>query len=249
MKQLPPSGAQAQPIHGPTLVAIPQWSTELSTSSLSAEDRTNLAQISTIVHFRRGDIIHTDDRVNAIFSVITGVAKSFNNLENGDVHVTGFFFQDDFIGMMAERGMFTESASAITEVSAYKIPVPALERVIQSNPSLSLQIMTKIFHHMRDIQRHAYLLNKKSARAKVGFFLKMMLIQQAIRERRSHDVFLPMARTDIASYIGISPEAVSRALRDLAMMGAIAFRDRHHAVITNSVVLDQVAADLRPPRR
>ena len=248
MTQLPSSGHEAQPIDGPTLVAIPQWSTELPTSSLSAEDRANLAQISTIVHFRRGDLIHGEDRANAIFIIINGAAKSFKIFENRHMHVTGFLFNDDFVGM-AERGMFIESASAITEVSAYRIPVIALERIILSNPSFSFQIMTKISHRMRDLQRHSYLLNKKSARAKVAFFLKMMVIQQAIREGCAHDVYLPMARTDIAAYIGISPEAVSRALRELAMMGAIAFRDRHHAVITNSVVLDQVAADLHPARR
>ena len=248
MQQHPPSGPHAQPFDGPTLVAIPSWSTEPLTTSLSAEDRTNLAQISTVVHFRRGDLIHGEERANAIYIVITGAAKSFKILESGHTHITGFLFRDDFIGM-AERGVFIETASAITEVSAHRIPIAALERLILNNPSLSFQIVTKILHRMRDLQRHAYLLNMKSARARIGYFLKMMIIQQAVREGCTPEIYLPMARTDIATYIGISPEAVSRALRELAMMGAIAFFDRHHAVITNSVVLDQVAAELFPRRR
>jgi len=248
MKQFPPSGPPVQPTDGPTLVAIPQWSTEPPTTSLSVEDRANLAQISTIVHFRRGDVIHGEERVNAIFIIIAGVAKSWKILENGHTHITGFFFSDEFIGM-AERGKFIESATAITEVSAYRVPVIALERVILNNPFLSFQMMAKILHRMRDLQRRVYLLSKKSARAKIGYFLKIMTIQQSVHDDCAQRLYLPMARIDIATYIGISPEAVSRGLRELAITGAIAFPDRHHVEITDPALLDQIAADLRSSRR
>jgi len=58
-----------------------------------------------------------------------------------------------------------------------------------------------------------------------------------------------MARIDIATYIGISPEAVSRGLRELAITGAIAFPDRHPVEIPDPALLDQIAADLRSSRR
>ena len=62
-------------------------------------------------------MIYGEERASAIFIIITGVAKSFQNSENGHTHVTGFYFSDEFIGM-AERGVFIENSSAITDVSA-----------------------------------------------------------------------------------------------------------------------------------
>jgi hypothetical protein len=80
---------------------------------------------------------------------------------------------------------------------------------------------------------HAVLLSEQRALGKVGLFLQMLETHQAARGESTGEVYLQMTRRDIASYAGITPEAVTRSLQDLVGRGAIAFRDRRHVQIVN----------------
>jgi CRP-like cAMP-binding protein len=57
-----------------------------------------------------------------------------------------------------------------------------------------------------------------------------------------------MIRSDIAAYVGISPEAVSRSFRDLVVHGAITFRDRRHVKIIDRAQLESVITEADPIR-
>jgi hypothetical protein len=56
-------------------------------------------------------------------------------------------------------------------------------------------------------------------------------------------LYLPMTRVDIGSYLGVSPEAVTRGFGDLVSCGAISFRDRRHLTIIDPAKLEAVIAD------
>ena len=68
----------------------------------------------------------------------------------------------------------------------------------------------------------------------------MLETHQAARGQSTGEVYLPMTRSDIGAYVAISPEAVSRSLRDLISRGAITFRDRRHVKIIDRAQLEAV---------
>ena len=84
--------------------------------------------------------------------------------------------------------------------------------------------------------------------AKVGLFLQMLETHQADRDEGMGEVYLQMTRQDIAAYIGISPEAVTRSLRNLVNRGAITLSDRRHVQIIDRQRLEAAIAELRVTR-
>jgi hypothetical protein len=113
------------PRRGPSIMVPALWTAgENSGRPLTAEEQALLAVISTIVRFRRGERIYAEgDRADAVFNVITGVAKSYRTLPNGRQHIVGFLFADDLIGL-AQNGSYVNSAEAVTAATLYRIPTP-----------------------------------------------------------------------------------------------------------------------------
>jgi CRP/FNR family transcriptional regulator len=233
------------PIRGPSLLATPLWSSDPARIALTDDLRVRLSLISTIVRYKKGEIINREDsRADAVFSIISGAAKSCKTLPNNEQHVAGFLFPHD-IFEFAEHGRYMHSTFAITDVVLYRLPVTLLEATMRQDPGLEFQFIVKVCHHLRDVQRHAYFLSKRSAIAQAAFFIQIMADRQTARGDESDEIYLPMTRSDIAAYVGLSAEAASRAFRDLMRRGAVAFPDRHHATISNRTMLDQIAADRR----
>ena len=74
-------------------------------------------------------------------------------------------------------------------------------------------------------------------------FLQMLAQYQSARGDSVAELYMPMNRSDIGAYVGISPEAVSRSFRILADRGLVAFRDRRHVKIVDHAGFDKLASD------
>src|SRR6516162_149349 len=237
------------PRRGPTIMVPALWASgENSGRPLTAEEQALLAVISTVVRFRRGERIYAEgDRADAVFNIITGVVKSCQTLPDGRQHIAGFLFADDLIGL-AQNGVYVNSAEAVTAASLYRIPRAPLEARLRNYPDLDFQVISKLCHELREAQRHAVLLSEQHAIAKVGLFLQMLETHQAARGESAGEVYLQMTRRDIAAYVAITPEAVTRSLRELVRRGAIAFRDRRHVQIINRARLEAAISKTRASR-
>ncbi len=228
---------------GPSIIAPALW-TSGAGYPLNAEERALLAVIATVVRFRKGETIYeAGDHADAVFNIITGVVKSYRDLPDEKQHIVGFLFPDDLVGL-AESGKYVNSAEAVTAVTLYRIPTRVLEPRLRRNPNLDFQVIAKLCHELREAQRHAFLLSKQRAVARMGLFIQMLETYQDGQEQVTQEVYLPMTRSDIGAYVGISPEAVSRSFRDLVSRGAITFRDRRHLKIIDRAQLEAVIAEI-----
>ena len=105
-------------------------------------------------------------------------------------------------------------------------------------PHLDFAVISKICHDLREAQHHAFLLSKQRAIEKMGLFLQLLETHEAVHGISAGEVYLPMSRSDIGAYAGISPEAVSRSLRDLINRGVVSVRDRRHIKIIDRQQLE-----------
>jgi CRP-like cAMP-binding protein len=227
---------------GPNIVAPAPWTQGANAGRpLTAEELMSVASISTVVRYKKGEKIYQEgNRANAVFNIITGVVKSYRTLPETSRHIVGFLFCADLLGL-AEAGKYVNSAEAVTAVTAYKIPTNLLETRLREEPGLDFQVISKLCHELREAQRHASLLGRKHAVAKVGLFLQMLGTHQTSSES-SGEMYLPMTRQDIGAYLGISPETVSRSLRELVFRGAITCKDRRHIQIVDPAQLNAAIA-------
>jgi CRP-like cAMP-binding protein len=214
---------------------------------LIAESRAMLATVAAIVRFKKGETIYRNgENATAVFNIITGFVTCYRLLPERKKHIVGFAFAHDLIGL-PQNGTYVNTAEAATAVTLYKISGPALEARLRRHADLDFQVIGKLCRDLREAQDHALLLSKRRAAARLGLFLLMLEARQACEGATGGEVFLPMRRSDVGSYVGISAEAVTRTLRELTRHGVIAFRDRRHVRIVDRGLLEMIAQETWHP--
>jgi len=232
------------PVHGPSIAAVALWdsSDRKRTQLFSHEERAQLSLIASIVRFKKGNqIYHQADQAGAVFNIISGVVKTYRTMPDKAEHITAFLFADDLFGL-TEEGRYVNSAKAVTAVTAYRIPIAALEARLRKDATLEFHVICKLCHQLRETQRHAVLLGRRNALAKVATFIQMLEQVQAAGDESTRELNLPMSRSDIADYVGMSLETVSRSLRTLERRRIVDFRGRHQARILDHRQLETLAA-------
>ena len=176
--------------------------------------------MSSIVRFKKGEIIYQEgDPANAVFNLNTGVVTAYRKAPDGSKHVVAFLLADDVFGLSAE-GLYANSTRALTAVTAYRLPVTALRSRLTKDAQLEFHVMCKLCQELRQAQRHAFLLSQRSAVTKLAMFLQLFEQLQIAKGEPAAEIHLPMVRSDIGEYIGMTLAAVSRAFRTLTTPAA-----------------------------
>jgi CRP/FNR family transcriptional regulator, anaerobic regulatory protein len=233
--------------HGPRIRALDPWAPSAGRMHqlLSDEERARLAVMSSVVRFKKGEIIYREgDPAAAVFNINTGVVTAYKEARDGREHIVAFLLSDDLFGL-SEEGRYANSTKAITAVSAYRLPVTALRRRLSKDAELEFHVICKLCQELRQAQRHAFLLSEKRAVTKVAMFLQFIEQLQMAKAEQTAEIYLPMDRSDIGEYIGTTLSAVSRAFRTLTTRGVIKVRDRVHVRIVDRDAFDNIAGD--PP--
>jgi len=231
------------PIGGPSIMIPPLWTRgDLPGHLLTEGERALLAAIATVARFKKGEIIHKEgDHDDAVFNIIAGVVRIYTDLSDHRKQIVGFRFSND-IALIAKNGYYVNSMEAVTPVTLYRIPTNFLEILLRQHAQLAFKILGKLCHDLHLAQDHVLLLGKRHAVARIGLFLQMLEARQGLSDTNNNELYLPMTRLDIGSFIGISAEAVSRSFRDLARRGAIRFRNHRHVKIVDRARLEAAIA-------
>lgn len=220
--KLPPSVGEAEAAGSPAIRAIPMRDGDGEAHQLlSAAERDELAQIASIRHVDAGArLFDTGAPARAIFNIISGVAKVSEILADGSQATVAFFFAQDLLGMF-EHDRYVYTATAVTPLTVYCLPTDALERLLRREPSLELHFLCKLSHELRAEQRLAIALGRYGATRKLALFLDFLNRHPEMHTGRTELITIPMTRADIADYVGLATESVSRALHGLQREGII----------------------------
>jgi CRP-like cAMP-binding protein len=225
----------------PAIHAVDPWvPSNPSHQLLSNDERAHLATIASIVRFKKGERIFSEGEPRKmIFNIISGVVKAYNTSKTGSEHIAAFLYPEDMVGL-SEEGKYTNSAKALTSVTAYALPAQAFQRRLSKDTDLDAEVITKLARRLRQAQRHALLLAQRHALSRLATFLQM---QEHVQSRAgpATEIYLPMDRSDIADYVGMSLAAVSRGFRALAEGGIIKCRDRRHVKIIDRRTFENLA--------
>ena len=228
---------------GPTISAVEPWAS--SAGQIRQLLRARLTVMSSIVRFKKREVIYLEgDAAERVFNINTGVVEGYKVAPDGREHITAFLFADDLFGLSAE-GRYTNSAKAITDVTAYRLPVTTLRSHLSKNAELDFHVICKLCEELRQAQRHAFLLSERRAATKLAMFLQLIEQIHIAKGQQIAEIPLPMGRSDIGRYAGMTLEAVSRAFRSLTTRGIIKLRDRGHVRIVDRDAFDKIAGD--PP--
>jgi len=175
-----------------------------------------------------------------LFNVTEGTVKIYKMMADGRRQVTGFLFPGDFLGLVRSES-YAYSAETVTDATLCRFPRSRLEALLEELPNLEQRLLGMASDELAAAQDQMLLLGRKSARERVASFL-LMLSKVAGRQGHSGSpVAIPMSRADIADYLGLTIETVSRTLTQFSLRRLIHLLDDRQVQLVDPAALYEVA--------
>lgn len=181
----------------------------------------------------RGDHLYrAGQSLGSLFVAREGAFKTVATDVDGDEQVVGFHLPGELMGLDAMgSGRHACDAEALTQATVCEIPLGKLEDVCRQLPGLQHQLLRIIGQGINRDQSHLEMLGRKQAHERVALFLHGLSERYRLLGLPGDMFTLPMSREDIASYLGLVIETVSRTLTKLQDDGIIAVRGRQLKVL------------------
>ena len=161
------------------------------------------------------------DPADAVFTVTTGALRLSKLLSDGRRQIAGFLYPGDFLGLTVEDvHLFT--AEAVVPSGLCRFSRSRFQRFLETHPHMERKLFAVAAHELAAARLQVVLLGRKTATEKVVSFLLSLASRCRKHGRLADCVELPMTRTDIADYLGVTIETLSRSITDLERSGLIA---------------------------
>lgn len=189
--------------------------------SLEAEDLAGLDALAERMTFAAGaTLVRQGDEARHVFNVSSGSVRVYKLLPDGRRQITGFLFAGDFLGLATgERSAF--SVEAVEDTTVCRFSKAEYQALIRERPRLESALLQRASHELEAAQNQMLLLGRKTARERLASFLLELPDLDPLRPSTHGRVRLPMTRSEIADYLGVTIETVSRELTRLKSLGLI----------------------------
>ncbi len=218
--------------------------------ALSDEELYQLNAIARHTSVAPGSVIFRAQEETEFFaSIVSGAVKLSKSLPDGRQQIVGLQFAPDFLGRTygAENPYFAE---AVTEVKLCQFPRDGYEKLLKEFPALEQRLFTDTLQELDAARDWMLLLGRKTAREKVASFLLMLARRagdlgcQHLDTRAVVHIELPMTRTDISDYLGLTIETVSRQMTRLKSQKIIDMVNSRTVAVADINLLEEIAESL-----
>ena len=183
---------------------------------------------------RNTEIFGEDEHADYVYKIISGSVRTYKILSDGRRQIGGFYLPGDIFGMqLADEHAF--SAEAITDTKVLVVKRSALTALAGRDAAVGRELFNLTSRELRRMQDRILLLIK-SAQERVASFL----LEMAERACAGNTVELPMSRQDIADYLGLTIETVSRTLTGLEGTAAIEVLTSRRIALRNRAALSRL---------
>ncbi|MCR9126990.1 MAG: helix-turn-helix domain-containing protein [Rhodobacteraceae bacterium] len=186
-----------------------------------------------------GYLYFEGDTAQNLFVIEKGVVRLTRVLEDGRRQVIAFGYPGDVIGFAAQ-GRYHTDCDALTDTRLLPFHRAALEDGA-GDPDLKAMLLKAALREISSMQDHFMMLGRKSAAERVASFLNALSARAVPAEVPPGRIDLPMSRSDIADFLGLTTETVSRCLSALRKAGVIRLSDAHGVEVLNLAALRQRA--------
>jgi CRP/FNR family transcriptional regulator, nitrogen fixation regulation protein len=191
----------------------------------------------TTMRFKRNSEIYGEgEPATYVYKLISGTVRTSKVLSDGRRQIGAFYHPGEIFGIEAADD-HTFCAEAITDATVLVIKRSALDAAAQCDGQVARELWSATARELARAQNHLLLLIQTAKERVAGFLLEM-----ADREPGSSAVELPMSRQDIADYLGLTIETVSRTLTQLEIKAAIELPRSRHIVLRNRAALARLNA-------
>lgn len=188
--------------------------------------------------FRRGD------ELSFVASVVNGVASLNKGLENGRMQMVGLLLPSDFIGHPG-RTRIEFDVVAASDVTLCCFDRAPFQQLLNDMPHISQRMIELAMDELDAARDWMLLLGRKTAGEKIATFIEMVVRRQNFQRRDGIkiDLTLPLSRGDIANYLGLTLETVSRQIGHLKSEGILEFEDKRRFRVVDMERLQLATGD------
>ncbi len=227
--------------------SVREW--EVREAPSPAPPLSAMESLAIASRYGNGAVVYRcNDPVEHWYRIVTGAARKSAVTADGYRHIVDFLLPGDLFGFGARgvRPFCVEAIAPGTLILRY--PRRSVEQLADSDPLVARGIREAAFDSIARLQRRMVILSRTRAIERVGAFL----LEMADRGHGAppHTVFLPMSRYDIADYLGMAVETVSRALTELRVRRAIVLRGVRRVQICDRAALEDLSdrqAEIKTP--
>ena len=162
-------------------------------------------------------LFHEGDPATRVFTLTSGSLKLYKLLADGRRQVTGFMQPGDFLGIsIADEHAF--SAEALEDCQLCSFPRNRFDDFVENHSEMERELYHLAAHELAAAQQQMVLLGRKTAAERMASFI-LMLAEKAERSRAEQARFVEirLRRSDIADYLGLTKETISRVLAELKL--------------------------------
>jgi len=185
---------------------------------------------------RNAEIYGEGEPADYVYKVVSGSVRTYKVLADGRRQIGAFYMVGDVFGLESGEE-HTFSAEAISDAKVLVIKHSALVALAERDNEVARQLWALTGRELNRVQGHILLLIKTAQERVVGFLLEM-----AARASNNGALELPMSRQDIADYLGLTIETVSRTLTILENTAAIELPTSRRIVLRNRSALNRLSA-------
>lgn len=212
-------------------------------SAIEEADLARLAAVAVVRSVDKGKVfIEEGEPATDFFNVTAGTAKLFKLLPDGRQQITGFAGLGHFLGLAVSQ-TYAFSAEAIEPMRFCRFSRPKLRLLLDDFPALEARLLQSACNELVTAQEQMLLLGRKTARERVASFLVGRSLETPCGSAIAH-IRLPMTRGEIADYLGLTLETVSRTLSRFKVEKRISAAGSGELVLLDRPWLEELAAGL-----
>ena len=212
-------------------------------------DRDDLERLDSVVRDNRtldqGSLLYRDgDGFHALYVVRSGSLKTFVLNEAGEPQILGFHLPGEIIGFDALATDRHVSYAEVLEASTLcELPYTRLQQLTLDVPALHRQLMRMISREVIEEHRHTMMMGRQQAQEQLAIFLKNLTDRYQRLQDNGSRLTLPMSRSDIANYLGLAVETVSRLFSRMKEMGVLAVERKSVRILRPDLLADLGRSD------
>lgn len=182
---------------------------------------------------QKGDYLYrANDKFDSVYAIRSGAVKALTISDKGEEQVTGFYLPGEVVGMDGiANGHYTNSVIALETASVCEIPFNRMEELSLKIPSLQRNFFQLMSREITQDHQVITLLSKSRAEERIAALLLSISNRNSRRNLSAATFFLPMSRTDIGNYLGLTIETVSRIFTRLQQQQVIAVDKKEIQII------------------
>ncbi len=181
-----------------------------------------------------------------VYSITAGMLRLSTALPDGRRQISGFLLPGDYLGL-ADDDHYSSTAEAVGPVTMCTFSAREMDRLIERFPRLKDRLYQFTRKALRQARESQMLLGRLNPLEKLASFLLMLSARAMEHREAGNPVELPMSRTDIADYLGLTIETVSRSFTKLRSRGLIRLTGAHCVEVVDRralAALAGISADL-----